>query len=491
MALSNYARSWDETKTAQFAFLRSVTYGEAVRGARNVASRYAHSPAAAAVVAALSNGKSVLVYAGSSSSIPVSHRRLLRQSLSLNEFLFVQFHQPDVLAEYTAVFVSGNGSKHAETLAANQRKYHPRQHAAAFSLDAPVVAAINSLQSIDSMGAVHLKSLRRLASTHAPSSALCVPPQRPAAACPVRICFVGSAFVFFNDLPRLLASMSMAPVATGACVRNRASLGLILRRGGGSKLFPSADSGQSDALPTVSQLLLGSADRQVGWDYCVLDLSEQNPGTQRSNLAALREGYAPLLGASGTTPVLLAAPAICGDREEDEDEEEEWERNRSANEASLALYRRALDEALAGCVEAHDTEDDLNAAAFSETKGACTNTTRDTEQRGGVGFADPTRTRVANVNGAFAAVRADRPDLWRHLFCADGPSPAGSYLAACVLYTAIFGAAPPTRTAVPVDVSAFFASSRRPLSERPSDRLPTREDMQYLCGLVAALAAVK
>jgi hypothetical protein len=50
--------------------------------------------------------------------------------------------------------------------------------------------------------------------------------------------------------------------------------------------------------------------------------------------------------------------------------------------------------------------------------------------------------RVAPVGMAWAAVRREQPSM--ELFAADGshPSPAGSYLAACTLYSAIFGQSP-------------------------------------------------
>jgi hypothetical protein len=150
-ALTKHARSWDAPQKAQFLFLQILTSGGAVPNGlatpklRRAPRRTAQSSAATAVSEALADDASVLVYAGSSATMPEVHRQLLRHSLSASEFIFAQFYHPKTVAEYSIVFVSGNGGHHAQAMRGNQRKYHPRQRAVAFTLSGPVVATLVTL----------------------------------------------------------------------------------------------------------------------------------------------------------------------------------------------------------------------------------------------------------------------------------------------------------------------------------------------------------
>jgi len=96
---------------------------------------------------------------------------------------------------------------------------------------------------------------------------------------------------------------------------------------------------------------------------------------------------------------------------------------------------------------------------------------------------------MADVNAAYALVRAARPDLWHNLFASDNfhPSPTGSFLAAAVILRALVGvqplpavaqAPPPTAATGNEPAEILFARARRPLADKGP--LPSADDMAFL-----------
>jgi len=291
-----------------------------------------------------------------------------------------------------------------------------------------------------------------------------------------------------------------------SCLRGGASVPGLLRCGGVAEL---------DRAQTVPELLLGPAPTGStegeggggggggglgrGWDFVVVnDFSQQAcwPEERAASEAALERELAPLLargcgsagglgsghggGNGGATVALYATPAYRRPVKGTEGLGD-WAAFAAAQNEGYAAFAAALERGLAAAAAA-------------------------------AGLTPRVRVVVASANGAFAAVRAERPGLWHDLFADDDfhPSPAGSYLAACVLHVALFHRAPPGPPArecavealAPVggdggagagdfeEAQALFAGARRPLGEeQPSTRLPTAAEMAYLRGVASAALA--
>jgi hypothetical protein len=270
----------------------------------------------------------------------------------------------------------------------------------------------------------------------------------PAPARP-RVAFIGNSVLYFNDLPRLLEALAAGgPHALGgtdSCLRGGASLKRLLDAGNGmGEKFATPSARRADGTydvgaPTVGALLASA------WDYVVLNDYTQapaRPASRAEGLDALVHRYAPLLAAAGAAPVLLQTWAYRAPAKGSDDL------------GGAAAFGAALREGYAAY-----------AAGLARA------------------LPPASAPRIAPVGGAFEAVRARRPALWAELFQPDDfhPSPHGTYLAACVVYIALFGAPPPEASALPVDPARLWARARRMQPpHKPPLRLPTRAELAYL-----------
>jgi len=164
----------------------------------------------------------------------------------------------------------------------------------------------------------------------------------------------------------------------------------------------------------------------------------------------------------------------------------------------LAALLRSWDDFTRLQTEGHETyrralEDGLSAAAAAAAATATTSSDGHETPSSGV------HVRMADVNAAFAVVRAARSALWHDLFASDNfhPSPTGSFLAAAVILRALVGVQPLPAVAQPTfpayartvgdgseeggekePAEFLFARARRPLAD--SGQLPSASDMAFL-----------
>ena len=119
----------------------------------------------------------------------------------------------------------------------------------------------------------------------------------------VRVAFAGNSLLYFNDVPRLFATMhgrDGSSVVHDGCIRAGASLLELFEKGQHNPF--REDKGAK----TVADLL---AER---WDVLVLHDFTQGPARAASRaeaIAALTDIYAPLIASCGATPVLLQTHA--------------------------------------------------------------------------------------------------------------------------------------------------------------------------------------
>tara|TARA_B110001452_G_scaffold112509_1_gene93377 strand:- start:398 stop:1303 length:906 start_codon:yes stop_codon:yes gene_type:complete len=259
-----------------------------------------------------------------------------------------------------------------------------------------------------------------------------------------RVAFVGNSIIYYNDLPRLIATLG-GSVVQDSCLRGGVNFAQLLQKGNGMRdKFGADDPGA----PTVAALLAEP------WDFVVMNDYTQAPArmrTRQASLDVLTSEYLPLLQRSGATPVLLQT----------------W------------AYR----EVVKGSGDLGDTVEFTSRLrkgyrAYAVALGAALPASQ--------------RPRVAPVGDAFAAVHAERPGLWAELFHTDGfhPSPLGTYLEACVIHATIFGSVPVEAVCMPAEPTQLWADARlmQPHGTPPLRR-PTRDECAYLRGVAAAACA--
>ena len=243
-----------------------------------------------------------------------------------------------------------------------------------------------------------------------------------------RVAFLGNSICYYNDLPRLLATLHGGRLHQDSCMRGGADLPTLFARGNGiSHLYGPLRAGAWSARRLLAKR----------WDFVVLQDQTQAPARaapRAASAASLAADYAPLL--RGATPVLLETYAYDAPHKGDVGGLDAFARDL---EAGYAAYAAAL------------------AAA---------------------GAPAP---RVAPCAAAFEIVRAERPALWRSLFQEDGyhPTPRGSLLLACVLYETIFEK-PPALDDVAAPAT-LWSSARYFGGERDgAPAFPTADECRYL-----------
>jgi len=283
----------------------------------------------------------------------------------------------------------------------------------------------------------------------------------------LRVAFLGNSYFYFNDIPRLFQALcgGESAVLVRDCLRGGASWTSLLRNGNGmEEKFSTPNAKKADGTydigsPTVAELLASEPD---GWHYVVMNTHSQEAAMEgrkgRSQGLAALELLAPMLQAAGARPVLLATPAYRAPAKGSE-LLGSWDDFRRKQAEGFQLYRERLADLLAPSDERMKTVPNFEVES---TRGL---------------------PSLADMNGAFALVRREREQLWQELFFDDHfhPSALGSYLAACIIYCAIFGQAPPKHLAVPEEPASLFVRARRMLPPPAvGPALFSKEDLYYL-----------
>jgi hypothetical protein len=192
--------------------------------------------------------------------------------------------------------------------------------------------------------------------------------------------------------------------------------------------------------PSVAVMLAA----EDGWDFVVLNDYSQAPsqlvakGTAKIapralGIQVLTTTLHPLIAAAGATTILMETPAYRAHVKGSE-QLGTWAEFTSSQTAGYEAYRTALDATVGAARDGVETTREM-----------------------------PWGTKVARVNTAYAVVRNERPELWHDLFCDDDfhPSVLGTYMMACLVYCAVFGAPPPPPPpSRPLEQSTLFARSR-------------------------------
>lgn len=258
----------------------------------------------------------------------------------------------------------------------------------------------------------------------------------------IRVAFLGNSILYFNDCPRLLEQMLKTKydkVVQDSCLRGGASLPSLWEEGNGMRnKFGRSDQakmadGSSDIGAATVQDLLSQKSKK--WDFVVMNDYTQAPAraeNRESSIEVLQESYGPLL--QSTTPVFLQTAAY---------------RKEGAN-GSEDLGN--VHEFTASVKEGYN----LYAASL---KKFCPD------------------AKVAPVGDAFLHVHDKlSKELWNKLFYVDDfhPSPHGTWLEACVLYSTMTGEAPPVYS------PQWFESARYMQQKDHTCPLPSAEDAETL-----------
>lgn len=228
------------------------------------------------------------------------------------------------------------------------------------------------------------------------------------------IAFLGNSFTYYNDLPNMLAALlasassASASVTVGRCLRGGVGLKTLLTHGGERGAAWNTPR-WADAASTVPELL-----QKRRWHFVVLQQNSRNAAGDRdkcaAGLAAVQE-FIPELRATGATVILYKT----------------W------------AYRSPT------AVETNYGDHDTHLARLTEGYGAYE------QALAAAGIP----CRIAPVGDAWALARRQNAEVWHDLFCADDyhPSPTGTYLSSCVLFSTITGLSPCGLTA---NVSQFL-----------------------------------
>jgi len=285
----------------------------------------------------------------------------------------------------------------------------------------------------------------------------------------VRIAFIGNSILYFNDQPRFIEMLGNGTLQQDSCLRGGATLPSILKTGNGMSTKFHTDNakiidedtgevlGYDIGAPTVYTLLRGFEDnsstaRIPELDYVVMNDYTQAPTRKNSRsetIASLVDDYAPILKSAKATPVFLMTWAYHVEGV-----------NNSADLGNTSQFTQLLQEGYEYYAEA------LGASLPSHQK-----------------------PRIAPVGLAFYRVYKENKRLWDKLFHYDEfhPSPHGSFLAGCVLYSTIMGEAPKLELAIPSQKeggpAVLWQRSRarlmQPPEEEPLER-PTVDEAIYL-----------
>lgn len=311
----------------------------------------------------------------------------------------------------------------------------------------------------------------------------------------VSVAFIGNAYLFVNDVPRIMQAISKYHIHQNSVIHPGGSLGSLLLTGNGmysAWKTGAADMGQQYikeygrkegvydfGMCSVKQLLLGAdeymgygnpygaykndglnpcimdpyyysyvagnlADEPVKWDYVVLAGQTKRmvvESARNDTLFELVNSYAPMLNQSGAIPLLVDTHAFWSD---------------STNMTGLGNDVPSFTANIQNGVM-------IYASALAEV------------------LPRSQAPIIAPVGLAYLTVWEENYDLWRMLFVRDmvHASVYGSYLFACVLYMTIFGhRLPDNDLQLQSEVADLFANSRKLVGG--NHYFPSQEEMLYL-----------
>jgi len=191
------------------------------------------------------------------------------------------------------------------------------------------------------------------------------------------VLFVGNSYIYFNNLPDILEGIARS--------LGDASIEAQHHAHGGYMLYEHVEDGH------LQPYLDSNDPRSRPWDYVIL----QEQSTLGARIQQTRAG---LVG----------------------DPEDEFNTGLKGLQALLEPYGHEIMLYMTWAKKAFPDQIDDLAAAYDE-------------------MGDRYHAEVAPVGLAFSRVSEDRPDLELYLNDGSHPSPAGSYLAACVFYSQLTG----------------------------------------------------
>ena len=133
---------------------------------------------------------------------------------------------------------------------------------------------------------------------------------------PPRVAFIGNSILYYNDVPRLLETISAPGLTPRLLLRAGRPLTPLLAGGNGMRRIFGTENGKLEdgtfdtGAPTVDELLVG--DASPSWDYVVLHDFTQGPArpeTRHESARSLKDTYGPLLARTDAMPVFLATHA--------------------------------------------------------------------------------------------------------------------------------------------------------------------------------------
>ena len=310
----------------------------------------------------------------------------------------------------------------------------------------------------------------------------------------LNVAFVGNAYLFVNDVPRMMEAISGFHLRQDSVIHTGGSLSALEATGNGmypkwmtdeamiEVAYNSNYGGYPDfydyGLCTVRQLLLGYdsylaesngngyyyddghnpcfqvpyymdfiggvlENATMDWDYVVLVDQTKRMAFEEArqvSVYSLTNFYGPLLKKTKAVPVIVDTHAFWSD---------------STNMTGLddiPSFQALINDGVSDYVSA------LSSVLPSKQK-----------------------PRVAPVGLAYLVVWEEDYDLWTLLFMDDTvhSSLMGSYLFGCVLYATIFGHLPPEDVALPENVMYLFSESRKLIGDGDQD-YPDYDETAYL-----------
>ncbi|KAL7565465.1 hypothetical protein ACA910_012208 [Epithemia clementina (nom. ined.)] len=318
----------------------------------------------------------------------------------------------------------------------------------------------------------------------------------------LNVAFIGNAYLFVNDVPRIMAAISDDRIHQQSVIHPSAgSLAAVLLSGSGmykqwrteeaflenyTNSYGYNESIYDYGLCTVAQILMGKDEilsygnkdgayyndkknpcimdytykeyvdellynnnhTYANWDYVVLvDQTKRMAFKQarQETIYSLKNAYGPLLNTSGAIPVIVDTHSF-------------WSEETNMTGLQSVEYFQSL---------IYDgVEDYVNALASVLPS-----------------WQYPV---VAPIGIAYLTVYEEKRSLWEKLFIADGihSSLHGSYLFACVLYATLYGHLP-DRTRTVTKVEHLFAGSRKLVG---SLEYPTESEAYYFRNVARRVA---
>ena len=269
----------------------------------------------------------------------------------------------------------------------------------------------------------------------------------------LKIAFVGNSIIFIHDGPGLLVAMLEASgdydtVEYDACLSAGASLVTLWRdhdpmvSGGCSPQFSTTGP------MTMERLLVGDNEdptqqQKKEWDFVVMNDQTMAPAfaaTRRKSLNMLNTTYAPKLYHAGATPIFLQTAAY---------------RTKKARDAYGLGTFEGFTQKLADGYQAYAS----TLTDYFEKQNKLQQPPSPTNQ------PCPTKAWIAPAGSAYAFLQHNpgKLDLFDKLYLDDDvhPSPYGTWLQACAVYSIITGKAPPRYSA-----KFWFKTARGPMRTR-------------------------